>query len=282
MFRVILSLFLIVQSFVLAEEVYLEGLPLYYWQTSKFINFGDYLSLKMVERIVGGQVRVCHCKDNEQKLLAIGSVLTCGRTGDVLWGTGMNGKVMDPAKFKFTMLDIRAIRGPKTREFVMSHFQIPCPEIYGDPALLLPYLFPEFVKPVEPEFDYVIVPHYSEIDLYPLWLYPNVVYPTDPWRDVIRKILNSRFVISSSLHGIVVAEAYGIPARYLRISDHEPIYKYIDYYEGTQRPHFQFATTIEEALIMGGEPPFKCDLKALYESFPFDYWPTAEFHPPIF
>ena len=32
-----------------------EGLPLYYWQ-EKFVNFGDYLSLKLVERIVGQAV----------------------------------------------------------------------------------------------------------------------------------------------------------------------------------------------------------------------------------
>ena len=34
-----------------------KSLPLYYWQ-EKFINFGDYLSLKLVERILEISVRV--------------------------------------------------------------------------------------------------------------------------------------------------------------------------------------------------------------------------------
>lgn len=265
-----------------SDETFVEGLPLYYWQTSRFVNFGDYLSLKLVERIVGGQVKVCQSKDPVQKFLAIGSVLRCANTDDVLWGTGMNGKVIEIEEYKFTSLDIRAIRGPMTRDFIRHTIGIECPEIYGDPALLLPYFFPEFKKNPNPEHEYVIVPHYSEIALFPKKDYPNVVYPTEDWRDVIRKILNSKFVIASSLHGIVVAEAFGIPARCLKVTEHEPLFKYQDYYFGTNRLNFQYATSIAEALELGGEPPFECDLQKLYESFPFDYWPNAEFINPNF
>ena len=31
-----------------------EGLPLYYWRTPTITNFGDYLSVKLVERIING------------------------------------------------------------------------------------------------------------------------------------------------------------------------------------------------------------------------------------
>lgn len=276
-FRIFLCLFLVLTGFGFGEDFSVEGLPLYYWQTSRFINFGDYISLKLVERIVGGQVRVCQSKDPEQKLLAVGSVLPCANTGDVIWGTGMNGKKMDPEAYRFEQLDIRAVRGPLTRSFIIENFSVDCPEVYGDPALLLPYFFPEFKKKDQPAFDYIIIPHYSDISSFPKDVYPNAVYPTDPWRDVIRAILNSQFVISSSLHGLIVAEAYQIPARYLRISDNEPLFKFQDYYFSTNRPDFQFATTLNEALEMGGEPPFELDLQELYNSFPFDYWPDAEF-----
>jgi pyruvyltransferase len=94
---------------------------------------------------------------------------------------------------------------------------------------------------------------------------------------VIRKICDSRFVISSSLHGIVVAEAFGIPARMLRITETEPLFKYFDYYAGTNRPDFQFAYSVEEALLMGGERPCECDLMKLYNAFPFEFWPNARF-----
>lgn len=276
-------LFLFFHNFLgYTESHYVEGLPIYYWHTNSILNFGDHLSLKVVERIVGGKVEVCKATDKRKKLLAIGSVLILARTDDVIWGSGMNGKRMDLSLYKFKRLDIRAVRGPLTRNFIMSNFNIHCPEVYGDPALLIPYLFPEFKKKSNPCYDYIIIPHYTEIHRFPKSIYKNVVYPTEPWRDVIRQILNSKFVISSSLHGLIVAEAYGIPAKYLRISEEEPLYKYQDYYLGTKRSHFTYAHTVEEALRMGGEPPMQCDLKLLYESFPFDYWPNANFFQPKF
>jgi len=281
-----LIVFLVIffQSLAMSASSYeLEGLPIYYWQKHGNENFGDYLSLKLVERIVGGQVAVVSKKEElQKKLLAIGSVLIMANNGDVLWGTGMNGKRMDSELYQFDSLDVRAVRGPLTREFLMNHCNIDFPEIYGDPALLVPYFFPEFIKKEKAQYPYIVIPHYSEEDLFPKSLYSNVIYPTDPWRDIIRAIVDSEFVISGSLHGIVVAEAYGIPARYLRISDHEPLLKYMDYYLSTNRPDFTYATSIEEALKMGGEPPFECDLEKLYYSFPFEYWPHANFQHPKF
>ncbi len=256
-----------------------EGLPLYYWQQQKFVNFGDYLSLKIVEKIVGCPVKVFthHPKNKDKKLLALGSLMSFAADGDVIWGTGVNGKLPRKEQYAFSNLDVRAVRGPLTRQFLKEHFQIEAPEIYGDPALLLPFLFPEFRRSEKPSYDFIIIPHYSELHFFPKEIFPNAVYPTDPWDEVIRKICDSCFVVSSSLHGIIVAEAFGIPARMLRITDTEPLFKYFDYYAGTSRPDFQFANSVEEALLMGGERPFECDLIRLYNAFPFDFWLNASF-----
>jgi pyruvyltransferase len=268
-----------------------EGLPLYYWNEQwhgrVFTNFGDYLSLKLVERIVGCPVRVYKKtpKKYEKKLLAIGSIFYFANDQDVIWGTGVSGKRLSRKDYKFNQLDVRAVRGPLTRAFLMHQFQIDCPEIYGDPALLFPYFFPEFKRKEKPSRDYIIIPHYSEEDLFPKEEWENVVFSTEPWNEVIEKILDSRFVISSSLHGIIIAEAYGIPARVLRVLENphiEPLFKYQDYYLGTNRPNFRCATSVDEALEMGGEPPFECDLKKLYEAFPFDHWPNSSFITPEF
>lgn len=261
----------------------LEPLPLYYWK-DKFTNFGDHLSLKLVERIVGGPVREFPkgSPSKERRLLAIGSILSFARTNDVIWGSGINGKVLDLRFYKFTDLDVRAVRGPLTRQFLMKHFNINCPAVYGDPALLVPYLFPEFRRKTNPKYEYLIVPHYSEEKLFPKDQYDNVVYPTEPWDTVINKILDSKFVISSSLHGIIIAEAFGIPARLLKITDTEPIFKYADYYLGTNRSDFRPAFSVEEALELGGERPMRCDLKKLYEAFPKESWPYANFTVPDF
>lgn len=258
-----------------------EQLPLYYWQQPNFVNFGDYISLKLVEKIVGEDVVVARSKQEEKKLLAIGSILSFAKNGDVIWGTGVNGKLLKKSDYNFTHLDVRAIRGPLTRAFLSELFLIKSPEIYGDPALLFPYFFPEFKRKKNPQFDYIVIPHYTEKYLFTRQLSGNVVYPTDPWNQIIEKILDSKFVISSSLHGIIIAEAYGIPARLLKITENEPLLKYEDYYFGTGRPYFQYANSVEEALLMGGEQPFQCDLEKLYDAFPFDYWPNTQFKKPL-
>jgi pyruvyltransferase len=252
-------------------------LPLYYWRMEKegFYNFGDTLSLKLVERIVGKPIYLWKKVNNEKKLLAIGSIFQFAQNRDVIWGTGIHGKHLNRKDYSFEELDVRAVRGPLTKQFLIDHFGIACPEVYGDPALLTPYFFPEF-KRKNPTIDYLIIPHYREAALFPKEFYPNVVYPTDPMEEVIEKILDAKLVISSALHGIIVAEAFGIPARMLRVTEREPMFKYLDYYYGTGRFDFTFATSIEEALALGGEAPFECDLQKLYETFPFDYWPELE------
>jgi len=258
-----------------------EGLPLFYWQEEVFVNFGDLLSLKIVERIVGTQLR-CYLKrtkNQDKKLLAIGSIFYFANDGDIVWGSGINGKTLEKKHYRFSHLDVRAVRGPLTRQFLYENFRIECPEIYGDPALLFPYFFPEFKKKENPSLDYIVIPHFLERKLFSKDD-PHVVFPTDPWNEVIEKILDSRLVISSALHGIIIAEAYGIPARLLRITECQHIFKYQDYYQGTGRPNFQYALSIEEAINMGGEPPVQCDLKKLYEAFPFDYWPNAHIKSP--
>lgn len=256
-------------------------LPLYYWRMEKeqLYNFGDCMSEKLVSRILGEPVRIWRKKrlNNEKKLLAIGSLFTFALDGDVIWGTGIHGHFLEKKHYNFSNLDIRAVRGPLTRQFLIKNFGIQCPEVYGDAALLTPYFFPEFKRSENPTYEYIVIPHYREEGLFPKELYPNVVYPTDPFEEVLARILDAKFVISGTLHGLIVAEAYGIPARMLRITEREPIFKYLDYYYGTNRFGFQYATSIEEALSLGGEPPVECDLQKLYDAFPFEYWPDISF-----
>ncbi len=260
-----------------------DGLPLYYWQQKDLVNFGDYLSVKIVERIIDGPVTIFRKTNTpKKKLLALGSLLYFANTGDVLWGTGSNNKYTNPSDYNFKSLDVRAVRGPLTKAFLEEEFGIECPEIYGDPALLFPYLFPEFRRKKEPKHPYIIIPHLYEISSFSKENGEHIVHPTEPWNEVIEKILDSEFVISGSLHGIIVAEAFGIPARYVRLSEKEPLFKYVDYYLATGREGCSFATSVEEALNMGGEAPVIFDPERLYDSFPFEFWPDVEFKKPSF
>lgn len=253
-------------------------LPLYFWDaraTQGFANFGDALSEALTERIVGHKIRIVEkpfCE--EKKFLGMGSILNYAQDNDIIWGTGVNGKASD-ASHVFKNLDVRAVRGPLTRKFLLER-GIACPEIYGDPTLLFPLLFPEFKKNENPSKEYIVIPHFS--DEYLFLDEPNLVSVKNPWDVVIRKILDSQFVISSALSGVIIAEAFGIPARLLIVENAkstENLVKYEDYYNGTNRFDFRYATTIEEALKLGGELSPQCDLKKLYEAFPFECFNTG-------
>jgi pyruvyltransferase len=256
-----------------------EGLPLFWWKEGPFVNFGDYISYKMVERIVGQPLLSYNKRSPHQmqKLLASGSIFYFANEGDVVWGSGINGLRMNKKDYLFNSLSVRSVRGPLTRAFLKRNFNIIAPEIYGDPALLFPYLFPEFKRKNYPKHEYVVIIHFRDIPYFINDDQSYLVHATEPWDVIIKAILNSKFVISSALHGIIIAESYGIPARLLRIGDSEPLFKFVDYYEGTGRNDFNYATSIEDALLMGGEPPAKCDLEQLYNAFPFEFWPNRQF-----
>lgn len=236
-------------------------------------NAGDYLSPVLVERLLAGLgSRIADKRPDTGRLFAVGSILHLARDGDVIWGSGVNGKISE-ANHHFTKLDVRAVRGPRTREFLLRR-GITCPEIYGDPALLLPKLFPELSRYRTGIRDYLVVPHmHDRAEVKAARLDPrHLLLPTVNWVHFVRTILASRLVLSASLHGLIVAEAFGIPARLLRLSEREPLFKYADYYNGTGRPVFSPTASVKEGLELGGEPAPLFDAQTLLDAFPTDLW----------
>ena len=257
---------------------FLDGIPLYYNCSERGEHFGNALSLKLVERMVSRSISDFGSNpflEYRIKLLTVGSIMHVANEHDVIWGTGISGKYLNKENYRFKHLDIRAVRGPLTRQFLIDNFAVACPEVYGEPILLLPYLFFEFKRQSNPSYPYLIVCEPSEEYLFTGHL--NKIFLSESCDALIKKMLESQFVISSSLYAIAVAEAWGIPARLLRIKNDESMFKYDDYYLGTGRPHFQYATSIDEALRMGGEVPIKCDLEKLYHAFPFELWDNVQF-----
>jgi pyruvyltransferase len=233
-------------------------------------NFGDLLGPIIVERI-----RQLAELPNEataaRRLLSVGSVLHFARDGDVIWGSGVNGKVSADS-YAFSGLDVRAVRGPLTRAFLQDR-GITVPEVFGDPALLLPHIAPELVAAARhKEHKVTVVPNLQDLRLHRfLRLLPNVLNPRSGLRRCLYRIVQSELVVGSSLHAIVVAEAFGIPARVVG-SEVEHDFKYSDYYAGTGRSTYSAAPTIEEAIRAGGEPLPLLSVQPLLDAFPADLW----------
>jgi len=230
-------------------------------------NFGDLLGPEIVYRIASRQFPAYDLESARGRLLAVGSILSLARSGDTVWGIGVNGKSLDKT-YALSEISFRAVRGPLTQAFVRRHGG-QCPEIYGDPGLLVPQLWTE-EELAGPAHEVTIVPNLNDLRLYDLDD-KRVLLPTTPLRECLSRIRNSRFVTGSSLHGIVVAEAFGIPAR-LITSGAEPGFKYNDYYLGSGRSGFKSARHVQEAIEMGGEPAIDWDPSPLMSAFPFDLW----------
>jgi pyruvyltransferase len=250
-------------------------LPVFYWRPDEetygiSVNFGDALFPLIVERIVKRPVERVDERYAGPKLIAGGSALHCARDGDVLWGAGLRTEEDFARGPRFQRLRVAAVRGPITRDFLRSRYAVDVPEVFGDPAILLPQLFPEWRRrPVTGRIG--VIPHFSNRHEYTSTSENLVVIVPNQEPDrIVPDILTCELVVAGSLHGLIVAEAFGIPARWLNSSRTEPELKYYDYYQGTDRyPHP--VKTVSEAVDLGGEPaPGRLDRERLLESFPRD------------
>lgn len=237
-----------------------------------FANLGDALSPVIVAALTGGAVAHAEFDEPVERLAAIGTIGQALRRGTVhVWGTGLDrnlwpkdaaGRLAAAAgNFK-----VHATRGPLTRA-VLIEAGLEVPPIYGDPALLLPHLFA--LSP-SPTCELGVIPHLSELDreapdagpkathrryeipaefagtvrLIHTWTQAN----TPALFERIAQILACKRILSKSLHGLIIAEAFGIPALYigargqgprpcdLREAGHGVDHRFADYYLGTGRP----------------------------------------------
>lgn len=202
-------------------------------------NFGDDLNQYLFEYISKKKfifINFSYLIKTFEHYIMIGSNLDhCDLNNTIIYGSGImnpNNKIIgNPNK-------IISVRGPKTREVLIKN-GINCKENYGDPALLLPVFYQ---KVVEKKYKYGIIFNNGTNlktvgDLYrDLLLRDDIkiidVVNYNNWIDVIDEILECKSIISESLHGLIVAESYGIPNVWVEFIEHPDYwdFKYYDYY----------------------------------------------------
>ncbi len=246
-----------------------------WWQHKE--NIGDSISPVICDYMLSRRnlsfdsraKKTCH-------LMAVGSICGEGRVDATVWGSGVH---LDSLKnnIKDTMknrkLDIRAVRGPETEKF-LKDVGIRCPKVYGDPAIIMPLIY----KPDDShgkKYNTSLVLHVLRKDKTLIPSEVNLIdTETSDYKYFIDEIVSSEKIISSSLHGIILAESYGIPTLFLCDGVEDQMMKYRDWYLSTNRPDFKYARSIEEALAM--QPMELPDLSALREklmdAFPYDLW----------
>lgn len=220
-----------------AAKAYWRGLPkseserALFWSWYSPRNFGDWITPWLYKKVTGHVPHYCPVNETTVRdcTFATGSILRHLRhPGHVtVWGSGIIDSDDVFAPPRRTM----AVRGPLTRKRFLE-LGYPCPEIFGDPAILLPLFFrprvPEHRKP------FGLVPHFVDYDRIRGCGIPDncIVDVCGTVEQVISDIVKFECVFSSSLHGLIVAHAYGIPAVWIK-SETKIMgdgVKFLDYY----------------------------------------------------
>lgn len=218
--------------------VYMDGL-----------NFGDQLSPFLINELSGKEIQtkqvfiarwylflkgiisfdLVKIKETlffwQKNIIAVGSVISDGNTKSFIWGSGFMNKT-DGFKGGTTF----AVRGKLTAEKLCQMGHPDC-ATFGDPALLLPIVIPASGLK---RYKLGIIPHYTETlhfnELYGEQ-YKIIDLNTKDIGKVIEEINNCEYVLSTSLHGVIVAHAYDIPALWIKKGDiHTDGFKFHDYF----------------------------------------------------
>lgn len=267
--RYIKSRFLRNNKMINGEKVLKNKVNLEWWGCTE--NLGDYLSNVVFEWMLQRR-NIDNISSKTLHLLGIGSIIGLGKFDAIIWGSGIHAfESIENINYrkKFVKYDIRALRGPVTK-LLMEKMGYDCSKArLGDPAILMPEIYFPSIESKQYEISiisHILLENKDYGDLH------KINIRTTDYKFFIDEILKSKKIISSSLHGIILAESYGVPAVFFGTGMELQYLKYYDWYFSTGRYSVKIARTLEEAVEM--EPmqlPDLCELrKGLLESFPYD------------
>lgn len=208
------------------------------------INFGDTLSPIIVKSLSGKDV--VYAGIDTCDIAAIGSLLDkiISRKWKRLlrlrfdqiriWGTGSFGP--DTIANHSSGLSFSAVRGPLTRDALKLDPETPL----GDPGLLVETL----VKKGDKKYRWGIIPHVTDrridsiLELEKSNRNTRIIDLGNPdILSVAREISSCDFVISTSLHGLITADAFGVPNVWMRVSNNVfgGDWKFLDYFSSIGR-----------------------------------------------
>lgn len=197
-------------------------------------NFGDWVGPLLYEARTGRKPIWCtarRVRRSGQTFFSVGSILHMIDHPDraIVWGSGIikrDAAITRPR-------EIRAVRGPisRARCLELGH---QCPEIYGDPAILLPRYLPG--KTGSPRYRLGIIPHSVNMDEarrhLPKTSEVLLIDVMRPVQDVCRDISDCACTVSTSLYGLIVSHAFDVPSAWmgLEASLYGDGVKFQDYY----------------------------------------------------
>ena len=210
--------------------------------TGDFENFGDRIAEEIIEFLSLTPPQWTNPKKtywyhgNHPIYLTIGSIIKRSTKHCVIWGSGIKEEKRPPRGIQ----SIRCVRGPISRKFLLDH-GYEAPPIYGDPGLLLPFIYPPSTNTPS---HLGVIPHYVDYKKIKSLLAGDptikVIDLCASPSSVIAEITSCRATVSSSLHGIITSHAYQIPCVQVEFSSliSGSGIKFRDYFESVKIPPY--------------------------------------------
>jgi len=200
-------------------------------------NWGDNVNPYIFEKLTGKQVISSNSIFNflnKTKILGVGSLIVGDLSNSVIWGSGV---IADQIKLEIKPKEILALRGHYTLKKIQE-VGGNC-EIFGDPVLLFPDFFSNIN--VKKKYKYGIIPHFKDKTSVGIQKITKLQNPEIKIIDIqssieefVIDVLSCENILSSSLHGLILAETYGIPTCRIVLSNklEGGDFKFHDYYSG--------------------------------------------------
>jgi pyruvyltransferase len=221
----------------------------YWWRETS--NFGDQLAPLLLERFAGIKARWAPVSHAE--IVTVGSVL---EHVPPLWDGWIlgTGKLYEDSRLHLhtNTATILGLRGPLTaRQCPPGNYAI------GDPAMLAPDLLGYNQEP-DKLYDLGIVPHWADGHLATderfhssAWI-TRVISPIQDPMTVLREMSHCQKIVTSSLHGMILADSFGIPRRFEPARDWDStqggMFKFRDYLESIGAPWITGKVTVVSRL----------------------------------
>ena len=248
----------------------------YWWNTKP--NVGDALNPYILKHLTNKNIiRLNDLHNNDTHLFMIGSILNRINSNSIVWGTGA---MYSNIKFNNIKPIIHAVRGPLTRKVLLNN-NIDCPTIYGDPALLTS----KFYKTnITKKYKIGLIPHYVDFNNKFILKYKHdnnikiLNIATTNIVEFINSMLECEIIISSSLHGLILADSFNLKSYWIKLSNLicGGDFKFIDYYNSIHRNITEpiiinNTTNIYDIINIKNDTTFDIDLELLYETRPKTY-----------
>jgi len=245
---------------------------IYFKDASKYGNFGDELSKFITEKLINkDKYNLVYNNKQNINLVCIGSFIHAAHENSYIYGSGVRTDPSIEGCHKYKNLNVSAIRGPLSKLFLEKK-NIICPSIFGDPGLLISKFYkPELIPNLQNKIG--IIPHKSNYTFYKnkkLKNYFFLIDPTDKWQNVINYIYSCKYIISSSLHGLICSDSFNKPNVWLEeYKLKEGDFKFKDYFLSQNREYIKISSIEKyhkKLLYTSGN---KIDLDILMNAFPF-------------